>query len=407
VARTSPTLTKIQTTLACLGAWFILASLSHGTGGCNRATAGDFPVPAIAWAPERYTCYRTARPLTIDGRLDEPSWFAAAWSGEFVDIRGKPGGEETGNSPQASIDQDQSDPPVAAWTTPTWRTRVKMLWDEAFFYVGAELEEPHLWATYTQRDAIIYHENDFEVFIDPDGDNHEYYELEINALGTVWDLLLIRPYRDGGPAVHAWDIQGLQTAVHLDGSLNDPTDTDGGWTVEIALPWDVLKECAHRPAPPGNGDIWRVNFSRVQWQLDSFGGSYRKRCAPGTNTPMPEDNWVWSPQGLIAMHYPEMWGLVRFQELPVTSVDRRPTDFSLPDSEIRWQLMQIYYRQRQWHAQHGAFTDDLVQLGVPDLKSRPACDLSTTPNLFEARMTSADQVYHIDQQGRLWRTSHP
>ena len=65
------------------------------------------------------------------------------------------------------------------------------------------------------RDAVIYHDNDFEVFIDPDGDNHLYYELEINALGTEWDLLLVKPYRDGGPAVNAWDIQGLRTAVHV------------------------------------------------------------------------------------------------------------------------------------------------------------------------------------------------
>ena len=86
-----------------------------------------------------------------------------------------------------------------------------MLYDDNYFYFAAELDEPHVWATLTDRDAVIYHDNDFEVFIDPDGDNHLYYELEINALGTEWDLLLVKPYRDGGPAINAWDIQGLQT----------------------------------------------------------------------------------------------------------------------------------------------------------------------------------------------------
>ena len=52
-----------------------------------------------------------------------------------------------------------------------------------YFYVAAEMEEPHVWGTLTQHDAVIFQDNDFEVFIDPDGDNHEYYEFEINALG--------------------------------------------------------------------------------------------------------------------------------------------------------------------------------------------------------------------------------
>ena len=43
------------------------------------------------------------------------------------------------------------------------------------------------------------------MFIDPDGDNHLYYEFEINALNTVWDLLLPKPYRDGGPALNGWE----------------------------------------------------------------------------------------------------------------------------------------------------------------------------------------------------------
>ena len=82
-----------------------------------------------------------------------------------------------------------------------------MLWDDKYLYIGAAMVEPHVWATLTERDAVIYHDNDFEVFIDPDGDTHLYYEIEINALGTVWDLLLVRPYRDGGPAIDAWDVR--------------------------------------------------------------------------------------------------------------------------------------------------------------------------------------------------------
>ena len=118
--------------------------------------------------PKGYVCYRASRPPVIDGKLDEPAWRSAPWTDHFVDIEG------------------DFKPP------PRFKTRVKMLWDHLHFYIGAELEEPHVWATLTQRDSVIFHDNDFEVFIDPDGDNHNYYELEINALNSVWDLRLVR-----------------------------------------------------------------------------------------------------------------------------------------------------------------------------------------------------------------------
>ncbi len=182
-----------------------------------------------------------------------------------------------------------------------------MLWDGRAFYIGAELQEPHLWGTLIRHDAVIFHDNDFEVFIHPDGDGREYYELELNALNTTWDLLLPRPYRDGGKADNSWEIRGLKTAVRVYGTLNDPRDTDRGWTIEIALPWEALGEFAHRPAPPRDGDAWRVNFSRVEWRTDVVDGKYVKR--PG----LKEDNWVWSPQGAINMHMPEKWGFFEFR----------------------------------------------------------------------------------------------
>src|SRR5262245_13794151 len=224
--------------------------------------------------PRGYVCLFTAVPPAIDGRLDDPAWRDAAWTEDFVDIEGD------------------------IRPKPALRTRVKMLWDEANFYIGADLVEPHLWATQREHDSVIFHENDFEFFIDPDGDNHEYYEFEINALNTGWDLLLPRPYKDGGHALDGWEIAGLKTAVHLDGTLNDPSDVDRGWSIEMAVPWKALGELARMPAPPREGDQWRVNFSRVEWPIQPDGRGYRKPAAA------VEHNWVWSPQYVIDMHRP-------------------------------------------------------------------------------------------------------
>jgi hypothetical protein len=242
-----------------------------------------------------YVCHWSPGPVTIDGLLDDSAWASAPWSEEFIDI--------VGDTAPA--------PPL--------RTRFKLLWDSTYLYVAAELEEPHVWATITARDAIIYRDDDFEVFIDPDGDGLNYYEIEINALGTVWDLLLVRPYREGGPAITAWDIRGLRSAVHVDGTLNDPSDTDGGLIVEMALPWAVLVQAAKSRRLPTDGEEWRMNFSRVEWDVAVEDGAYRKILDPASGRPRHEHNSAWAPQGAVNMHLPERWGTVRFRDARATA----------------------------------------------------------------------------------------
>jgi hypothetical protein len=137
-----------------------------------------------------------------------------------------------------------------------------MFCDDQYLYIAAELEEPHFWAILTEHDSVIFHDNDFEVFLNPSGDTLNYFEFEMNALNTGWDLFLNKPYRHGGKADNSWEIPGLLTAVDIDGTLNDPHDRDRGWTVEMAFPWSA---CASR-APVKRwaaGDQWRLNFSRV------------------------------------------------------------------------------------------------------------------------------------------------
>lgn len=257
-----------------MAAWSLLLVIGAGE------VSGQTP-------PRHYGAPYLAAPPRIDGRLDDAAWAKAPWSEAFVDIEGD------------------------AKPTPTWRTRMKIAWDRNCLYLAAELEEPHLWATLTTRDAVIYHDHDFEWFIDPDGDAKRYFEFEINALGTVWDLFLDKPYRVGGKADNRWTITGLRSAVHLDGTLNDPGDRDRGWSVEMAIPWAALADGGRTKVPPTSGSRWRVNFSRVEWDLDIAGGAYLKRR--GTDgRPLPEHNWVWSPQGEINMHIPERWGVVEF-----------------------------------------------------------------------------------------------
>jgi hypothetical protein len=322
--------------------------------------------------PLGYVAVKSAAPLTIDGRLDEPAWTAAKWTDAFVDIEG------------------------AAKPKPALLTRAKMSWDDTFFYVAATLDEPALWSDITAHDAVIFHENDFEVFIDPDGDSHAYYEFEINARGTFWDLFLPMPYRAGGKALDSWEIPGLKSAVSLDGTLNNSTDTDRGWTVELAFPWKVLAEQANRPSPPKNGDQWRVNFSRVEWSTVPQGNSYR--AVQG----QPDKNWVWSPQHVVDMHRPERWGYVQFAEQPAAFV---------PDASwaARQWLQAVYEAQREFRRTHPRYAYTLSELDLNVLMdlslTRP--QLWATPSLFEASIETraADGsfvTWRIRQDARVW-----
>lgn len=274
-------------------------------------------LPRPTQPPETYAAKHVTVAPTVDGKLDEAAWASVPWSDPFVDIEGD-------KKPQ-----------------PRYRTRMKMLWSDTTLYIAAEMEEPDVWATYRTRDQIVFHEPDFEVFIDPNGDGKAYYELEVNCLGTIFDLYLHRMYREGGPALHGWDCKGLATGIVVQGTANEPRDTDTGWTLEWAIPFASLvpqpcdqpvdaAEKARGGTAPKPGEAWRINFSRVQWKhnFEELGADGKRvgptRPAAGSarlegeapayrKTPnTPEDNWVWSPQGVIDMHLPDRWGVVTF-----------------------------------------------------------------------------------------------
>ena len=266
---------------------------------------------------------------------------------------------------------------------PHYRTRVRMLWDHDALYLLAELEEPNLWATLTEHDSVIFHDHDFELFLDPDGDGEFYVELEINALNTTWDLLLPKAYRAGGPPVDGFDLVGLRSAVHLHGTLNDPSDRDDGWEMVIAIPWRGLKQIAGVRCPPSLGESWRINFSRVEWDLTVSEGIYQKRLG------VPEHNWVWSPQGMVDMHQPERWGYLDFTD------GAEAGRYEPYPNAARW-LSALFHAQRAYRLREGVFSATVPLLS----DAFPAeIDYVGTPEQFMARLGG----WRINHEGRLTR----
>jgi len=281
--------------------------------------------------PETYVAHHSLEEIKIDGDESDASWSEVDWSSNFIDIEGV--------------------------KKPTYNTQVKMLWDETYFYILAKMEEPHVWANLKQRDTIIFYNNDFEVFVDPDGDTHNYYELELNALNTIWDMFITKPYREKNEVINDWTINGLKSAVKINGTLNNPNDIDKGWVVEIAIPWAVYKKSYFEDVVPRD-KFWRVNFSRVNWDFQLNNGIYeRKKDLEGKF--VHEYNWVWSPTGVVNMHEPEKWGYVYFSSKKANEED----SFSIPqDEKIKWELYKLYRTQKSYYEKHNSFASTIDSL---------------------------------------------
>lgn len=288
--------------------------LALGAGLAALAQAGGWKFPCPTNEIKHYTAQRAAGPVTVDGRLDEPAWRAATPSPRFVDIL-------TGER----VLHD---------------TRATVLWDDRYLYVSYRLEEPFVHARFTNHNDFIYQDNDVEFFLaGPDA----YYEFEINAFNTCYEVFFAwndtfkssgldrRPEFAGANLVpfdgvgfgnhprggrvgnfqHAFP--GLKTAVHIDGTVNNDTDRDRGWTVELAFPWQSMGWLATdgRSLPPKHGDVWRMDFSRFN--------TY-KEAPPATDS----GGWFWTRHGVWDSHVPECFAFITFSTNSVATNPNSP-----------------------------------------------------------------------------------
>jgi hypothetical protein len=324
--------------------------------------------------PKHYIVAKTNDTIIIDGVANETSWNTTKFSDNFIDIEGV--------------------------KTPKFNTKVKMLWDENFLYVYTELNEPHIWGHLKQRDTIIYYNNDFEVFLDPSGTGIGYGEIEINALNTVWDLYLNKPYRIGGKANFEWNLNDLKSAVKVHGTLNNPNDIDSLWTVEMAIPLKPLIGLKNNPKrTPKEGEQWRINFSRVEWEYDIIAGTYYRR-KEGEKF-LSEHNWVWSNQKVINMHEPEKWGFLQFTEKTSSS----NIDFIKDrDVEIKQTAFALFRKTRYGNLkkllEHDVGFIQNFEITYSEGKIANAMFYKTNFG-FEFKLKSSNTTYIINQEGTL------
>jgi hypothetical protein len=329
--------------------------------------------------PKNYVVTYTKTPPIIDGDINDAAWQQAQWTDDFVDIEGdiKP--------------------------KPALQTNAKMLWDDSCLYIAAQIHDPNVWAYLTHHDDVVFRDNDFEVFINPNNTAHQYFEMEFNARNTVFDLFLNKPYRVGGNAMINWNVEGLRSAVKVQGTINDPSDTDKGWTIEMAIPFKAIS-LGNNVQVPKDGTLWRINFSRVEWDTKSVDGKYVKlKDSHGRN--LPEHNWVWSPQGVIDMHFPERWGYLQFSKGNTNN-----TTFTMPYSELQKRyLWLIYYDETKWHDEHGTYVQSLdafeLRNKITINNNTNILQIEATPHQFMALIKDEKEniTWTINQEGLIGR----
>ena len=202
--------------------------------------------------------------------------------------------------------------------------------------------------------------------------------------------MLNKPYRDRGNPRNDWEIPGLKTAILINGTLNNPTDTDKGWTLELAFPWKAFSDLARHAGPPAEGEQWHINFSRVEWQIVIGDGKYQK--VKGA----PEDNWVWSPQGVVDMHRPEMWGLLQF-----TKQTEGGDIASIPGKPARDIALEVYHAQRDFRTSHRRWATNVSELGLETSKLASGVEspvIESSPNGYVCSVAFKD-----GERQRFWR----
>jgi hypothetical protein len=237
---------------------------------------GSF-LSSAGWAQSgaSYTAERRIDAILIDANLNEASWHNAAPSSVFTFW--------DGTAAPASL-----------------RTTAKMIWDDEYLYIAFSAIDPDVYATYTVRDARLWEQDNFEVFVTVPGTTG-YVEVEGSPRGTIWDGFFTNVFRGPGAG---YTMAALQVAGRVNGTLNNSADQDVGFTGEMRVPFaDIYQAPGGHPV---NGTQLRLNLNRINWNTPASQGG---QGAAGSDT---YHAWSPVPGTGLSFHRPDKFGTVTF-----------------------------------------------------------------------------------------------
>lgn len=214
-----------------IGAWFGPHRLKIKTGPHDKENRARALVLQTNVKPKediqsKLTIFIAEDEIKIDGKLDEKTWESAR---EITMV----------------------DPVSGGKMFP--KTTFKAAWDDKNLYVAFIAEDDNLQCTFKKRDDPLYDQDAVEVFLDPDGDQKNYYEFGVSPSGIIFDSFLAE-YRKNK---NDWNSK-IEAAVEMDGTLNKADDVDRKWVAELAI---ALKDVGVEKVKAG--DKWKANFFRL------------------------------------------------------------------------------------------------------------------------------------------------
>ncbi len=186
-----------------------------------------------------YNCSYVDKPLSIDGILNEDSWHDAETLEFFIPV---------------------------SLQTPLSRTEAKILYDDRYLYIGFRCYDLDIRATYTERDSFTWEQDVVEAFIKPSINDPGYFEFEFSPVRTIFDAFLpSSEYRQHVIECSKWNCDGIVIGSFIKGTLNDSSDMDEYWSIEVGIPFKGLPLLKGRT--PAKNERWIFHLARYDYSV--------------------------------------------------------------------------------------------------------------------------------------------
>ncbi len=200
-----------------------------------------------AATPPAFKVSQASQPIQVDGKLD------ADW--EKTEVR---------TFDFYRRDESPSD---------RQKSKFRMLWDADNLYVFFECSDRFITARETERDGQPYFDDCAEIFLIPANAQLDmHYGFELNLYMASNDFIFLNNFHEGKHAlIKSYDPE-FDVAVTIEGTLNDNSDEDTGWTMELAIPLKLFNGIdSFSPVAPGN----RWAFQAIRQDRNDATGNRR------------------------------------------------------------------------------------------------------------------------------------
>ncbi|MDO6739172.1 carbohydrate-binding family 9-like protein [Wenyingzhuangia sp. 2_MG-2023] len=222
-----------------------------------------------------YKVHKANSELVIDGKLDDTAWEKAeARTFDYYYLTDK--------------EEEKQ------------KTTFRMLWDEKYLYVHYDLNDKFINAAETKRDGAPYLDDCAELFLipAPNGENIHYC-FEINPNKAINDLVFVNDFYQGqNVAIRAFN-PDFKLEVAINGTLNNNSDIDKGWSLEMAIPHETFNAVSNE-FPIKKGSQWAFLALKQIRDDENIGRRVMSTLFPVENVKEKD------------VHQPSMFGLLEF-----------------------------------------------------------------------------------------------